>query len=197
MKSLNPLKTLALTLSIAGLTACASTGSKPVQTSPTSNLPDWILNPVIENGIADTQCQPATGASMSVLKSMTTAAARAELAKQVDVKVQAMDKSFQEMTQTSDGPVQGGTFTSVARLVTEQNLSGSRAIKMDYVNLPPNNQSNFCVMVGLDPQQSKAMFEDLIDQSKTKGLSPDNKEALYQKFLMSKELKELDELLRN
>ncbi|HKL77054.1 MAG TPA: hypothetical protein VJ985_01610, partial [Gammaproteobacteria bacterium] len=68
---------------------CASSGGdKKAQ----SQLPSWVMNPVIEGGVAATECVKATG-SMSLDKSEAIANARATLVKQINVKVEAMDKT--------------------------------------------------------------------------------------------------------
>lgn len=196
MKISKTVKHLSIALSAAALASCAS--NSPKTASPEYNIPDWILNPVIENGIADTQCVIAhSGYNMSILKTKATALARAELAKQISVKVKAMDKTFQRLTESSNGPSQGGTFESVSKQVSNQTMSGSRVIKQNYVNLPPDNKSNYCVMVGLSPEQSKAMFAQLVQQSKTTNLSPRDEAVLYERFLAEKAQKELEEFAGN
>ena len=192
MKTSKTVRNISIALSVAALASCASNPPQPA--APQSNIPDWILNPVIENGIADTQCVIAhPGFNMSILKTKATALARAELAKQINIKVKAMDKSFQRLTETANGPSQGGSFESVSKQVANQTMSGSRVIKQNYVNLPPDNKSNYCVMVGLSPEQSKAMFEQLVQQSNTTNLSPRNEAVLYERFLAEKAQKELEE----
>ena len=193
MKILTPVKKITMLMSIAALGACGGHSVKedmPAQ----SSIPDWVMSPVIENGIADTQCLVANpGTSMSTLKSAAAASARAELAKQINVKVKAMDKTFQRLTESTDGPSSGSTFESVSKQITEQTLSGSRAIKQDYVNLPPEGKSNFCVMVALSPEQTKTLFADLVDKAGTTNLSPSNEAVLYERFLAEKATKEMEE----
>lgn len=196
MKTSETVKSVSLVLSVAALAACASNPPRPAAQQP--NIPDWVLTPVIENGIADTQCVIAhPGFNMSILKTKTTALARAELAKQINVKVKAMDKSFQHLTETANGPSQGSPFESVFKQIANQTMSGSRVIKQNYVNLPPDNKSNYCVMVGLSPEQSKAMFEQLVQQSNTTNLSPRNEAVLYERFLAEKAQKKLEDFAGN
>jgi len=196
--SLNQFKHLAVAISVVTLGACATQGG--MQPAPVAgpSIPDWVMNPLIENGIADTQCLIANpGTSMSTLKSAATASARAELAKQINIKVKAMDKTFQRLTETANGPSNGTSFESVSKQVTEQALAGSRAIKMDYVALPPDNKQNFCVMVALSPEQTKNMFQDLVQQAGTTNLSPNNEAVLYERFLAEKAQKEMEAEFQN
>lgn len=195
MKSLQTIKTVALLVSIASLSACVTQqevkpASAPVAQQPM--LPDWITNPVLENGIADTQCVVANpGTSMSTLKSAATASARAELAKQIGVKVKAMDKTYNRLTNSTAGPSSGETFESVSKQVAEEYLSGSRAIQTGYVALPPDNKQNFCVMVAMSPEQTKALFQDLISKTGS-NVSPTNEAVLYERFLQEKAIKEME-----
>lgn len=192
MSIILPIKKTALALTVIALSACGAQQTK-VDAPQQSSLPDWVMNPVIENGIADTQCIVAhPGTSMSTLKSAATASARAELAKQIGIKVKAMDKTYNRLTETNDGPSNGTNFESVSKQVAEQALSGSRAIKMDYVNLPPEGKSNFCVMMALSPEQTKMLFEGLVDKAGATNLSPDNEAVLYERFLAEKATKEME-----
>lgn len=190
-------KLFTATIIAATLGACAS--QQPVQqpvTTPVAaapEIPDWVMSPVVENGLADSQCVIAhPGTSMSILKSTATATARAELAKQINVRVKAMDKTFQRMTETPDGPSNGASFESISKQVTDQALSGSSAVKVGYVKLPPDNVDNLCVLITLSPEKTKAVFGDLLQETETTNLSPQNEQVLYERFLADKAMKEME-----
>lgn len=193
------LKTLAVAFTVATLGACAAQpttpvtpASAPAPAQSTSSLPDWVMNPVVENGIADTQCVNAKpGIGMNYLKSQATTLARAELAKQIGLRVKALDKTYQRIADTTAGTSVGGSFESVSKQVTDKNLSGSRAIRMDYVTMP-GNTTNFCVMVAMSPEVTKALFKDLVTESGNSNISPSNEAVLYERFLADKAAKELD-----
>ena len=193
MKPLHTIKTVALLVAVASMSGCVTQQEIAPDPAPKqSMLPDWITNPVLENGIADTQCVVANpGTSMSTLKSAATASARAELAKQIGVKVKAMDKTYNRLTNSTAGPSSGETFESVSKQVAEEYLSGSRTIKADYVKLPPDNKQNFCVMVAMSPEQTKALFQDLVGKSGA-NVSPTNEAVLYERFLQEKAIKEME-----
>lgn len=199
MNKPGPLKTLAIAVTVATLSACSAQppATAPTQAETIKSLPDWVMNPVIENGIADTQCIAAKpGIGMNYLKSTAITLARAELAKQIGVKVKAMDKTYQRLADTTAGTSVGGSFESVSKQVTEKNLSGSRAIQMDYVTMPDNTQ-NFCVMVAMSPEVTKTLFNDLIAESGNNNISPQNEAVLYERFLAEKAAKELDAEFKN
>ena len=180
------LKALSILL-VSLLSACASAPEQAAESK--SMLPDWVMMPMIEDGFADTQCVSAT-ADMNILKTKAIALARAEIAKQLDLSVKAMDKSYQNLTDTAQGSSSGATFESVSKQVTQAQLNGSRAVKMEYVAFPDDTQK-LCVMVTLSPAVSKSLFDSLIQES-NKNLSPTNEAVLYQQFLAKKAQDEMD-----
>ena len=149
------------------------------------------MNPVVENGIADTQCVAAKpGIGINYLKSQATSLARAELVKQIDVKVKAMDKTYQRLSDTKSGQSVGGTFESVSKQVANKNISGSRAINMDFITMPDGSR-NFCVMVAMSPELTNSLFKELIKESGT-NLSAQNEDVLYEQFLAHKAQQEME-----
>ncbi len=193
MNHLKTLKMLAVAASVASLSGCFTQQASTTPAAATMpELPDWVSMPVVENGIADTQCVLAKpGIGMNYLKSTGTALARAELAKQIGIKVQAMDKTYSRLADTTEGQSVGSSFESVSKQVTDKHLSGSRAIKMGYVTMPPENTQNFCVMVAMSPEVTKALFQDLVTESGN-NLSPKNEAVLYERFLAEKAQQELE-----
>ncbi len=185
MKPVQTLKTLATTVALATLVGCAA--QQPIAqqaTSVASTLPGWVMNPVVENGIADTQCVLAKpNTSMSILKNQATTLARADLSKQIQVRVKAMDKTYQRLTDTTQGQEVGGTFESVSKQVSQQVLTGSRAIQMDYITLPGGEQ-NFCVMTALSPELTNTLFKQVVQKSGA-NLSPQHESVLYEQFMGS------------
>jgi len=165
---------------------CASSGGdKKAQ----SQLPSWVMNPVIEGGVAATECVKATG-SMSLDKSEAIANARATLVKQINVKVEAMDKTYQRKVKSQGGTTTGSTFESVSKQVAQQHLKGSRATKVQYVDI--NGERNLCAMVTLDPNTTKDIFDAIVKESSQK-VSPQDEEQLYEEFKAKKAQDELDQ----
>ncbi|MFA9460356.1 hypothetical protein [Thiohalorhabdus methylotrophus] len=170
----------ALVLGAGGLMAgCASSGKS---TEGTAGLPSWVMNPTIEGGIAATECVPASQ-DLSLDKAEATAKARATLVKQINLKVKAMDKTYQRKVKSQSGTTTGGTFESVSRQVADQYLSGSRATKVNYVDI--NGKRNLCAMVTMDPKTTESLFKELVAQSEKK-LSPQDEEVLYEEFKAKK-----------
>ena len=149
---------------------------------------------MVEDGFADTQCVQ-TIADMNIIKNKAVALARAEIAKQINIQVKAMDKTYQNLTETGKGSTAGSTFESVSKQVTQQKLSGSRPIKMDYIDFPDGTQK-LCVMVAMSPAVTKALFQELVSAS-GKQLSPNDDAVLYQEFKAHKAQDEMEQELQS
>ncbi|HTO19864.1 MAG TPA: hypothetical protein VL129_12045 [Pseudomonas sp.] len=174
-------------LTAAVLTGC---GSKPA--APTSSLPDWVMSPVVEGGIAATDCVSSSG-NFSIDRSQATANARAALTKEINLKVAAMDKTYGSRTDAAGKTQVGSSFESVSRQVAQQQISGSKAVKVDFVDM--DGQRQLCVMVAIQPEATKALYDSIIQQSQRK-LSAQDEDILYQEFRASKAQNELSEATR-
>jgi len=185
----NVIKIAIIAASTLLLVACAGKTTVPQTASIKPKLPSWVLLPVVKNGFADTQCV-TTVADMNILKNKATALARAEIAKQINIQIKAMDKTYQNLTETGKGSTAGSTFESVSKQVTQKNLSGSRAVKVDYVDFPDGTQK-LCVMVVLDPDLAKNLYQNIVKAAGRK-LSPKDNAVLYEEFKAYKAQQELE-----
>lgn len=172
--------------SAALASGCASNPGKQADAG-SGSLPDWVMNPAVEDGIAATECVRDTG-NFSLDRAEATAKARASLVKEIEIRVQAMDKTYMRSTTSGTDTESGGTFESVSRQVADQHMTGSRPLKVDYVNI--NDRRNLCVLVALNPAVTKDLFDAIIKQSK-RSLSPTSEAALYEEFRASKAQQEL------
>lgn len=171
------------------ITGCTNTTTGNTPAKPSIDLPMWVLNPTIEGGIASTECVIYTG-DISLDKAEAVALARASLAKQIDVKVKALDKTYKRKVRTKDGVAAGGVFESVSKQVTQQHLKGARAIKMDLIEIDGKKQ--WCVMVAMDPAVTESLFKNLVKESNV-NLSPQDEGVLYEEFKAYKAGQELDQ----
>lgn len=180
----------------AGLMAgCASNNQPSEQQSSNSGLPAWVLTPsglAGEGALAATECIP-DNANMSILKAKSTALARATLAQQIGTSVQAMDKTYQTLTENGNESGSGSTFESVSRQVTDQMLNGAIPQRVDYLK-GPGDKMLFCSMVVLAPEQNRKIFEQIIDES-NRQLTPDNEALLYQEYRAKRAAEELEQAL--
>lgn len=176
----------ALTVS-AFLAACGSTPEENMA-ELNKNIPEWVLNPTLEDGIASSVCVASSG-HMSTDKAQATALARAELAQQINTRVRAMDKTYQERINVGDQSQVGQTFSSVSKQITNQSLTGSRVIKTAYANFDGKNQ--LCVLTAMGSSSTKELFDSIIKASE-RNISINQEQVLYQEFKAQKAQEELE-----
>lgn len=181
---------IALGVSLA-LAGCASAPPAPTTPeTPVSVLPSWIANPIIEDGVAASECVPWTG-DMSLDRAEAVAKARADLAKQIEIKVKAMDKTYARKVKTAEGIATGGVFETVSRQVTQQNLNATQVNRQDIVKI--NGQDHLCAMVVFGREATKRLFENLIKDSGVAQISPQDESVLFEEFKAYKAQQELDQ----
>lgn len=178
---------VAASMIVAG---CASTPKEKAKPNAISSLPDWVSNPTIADGIASSECVPWSG-DMSLDRAEAVAKARADLAKQIDIKVKAMDKTYGRKTKTAAGVSSGGVFETVSKQVTQRNLSATQVIKVDLVDI--NKTDHLCAMVAFGSAASKKLFDDIVSSSAAADqISPQDERVLWEEFKAYKGHQELD-----
>ena len=164
------------------LAACGSTEQKAAPeaktNSLTSSIPQWVLNPVVEDGIAASDCVKFSG-NLSVDQKMATANGRLALAQQLETRVEGLDKTYANRTDSNDDTTVGSTFSSVSKQLTKKTLVGSRAIKSDIVDIA--GKQHFCVLTTLSPTATKELFDAIVKESGRK-VNPQDEKFLYQEF---------------
>jgi len=173
------MKTMSATaLIVAGLAGCAS------------QPPDWIMRPTAEGGFAATECVKDTG-NLSLDRQVAVAKARAEIAKQIELRVAAMDKTYTRLAEENAEGVQGGAatasqsksvqtaFESVSKQIAEQTLAGLTPSRVEYVEL--NDARNLCAMITIDKSQTRQVYDQIVRTADAK-LAPATSEALYKDF---------------
>ena len=186
------LKPLILTFVVSGLlSACSSTKDENASQSSV-NIPEWVLNPVVENGIAAADCIKYSG-NISIDQKMAVANARLALAQQIETRIEGLDKTFANRTDVNDQTSIGSTFSSVSKQLTKQTLNGSRVIKADVVDIA--GKDYFCALTTLSPQLTKTLFKDLISETK-KNINPQDEQFLYQEFKAFKAEQDLEKEIK-
>jgi protein-tyrosine-phosphatase len=183
-------KIILTALFVTVISACNST-EKAQTPSPSSNIPSWVLNPVVEDGIAATDCVKYSG-HMSIDKKMATANSRLALAQQIDVRVEGLEKTYSNRVDANDDTTAGSSFSSVSKQLTKQKLNGSRVIKSDIVKIL--GKEHFCVLTTLSPTATSELFEAIIKQSQ-RMINPKDEKFLYQEFKAQKAEKNLDKAI--
>jgi hypothetical protein len=175
-------------LSLSGLillTACSST---EVETTSVGEIPSWILNPEIEDGIAVSECVLFSG-NISIDKQQAKANARASLAQRIETRVSAMDKVYRDKIEVASGVESGSTFSSVSKQVTQQTLTGTSVLKTDIIELA--GKDNLCVLLGIGQSATKEIFEELVNKS-NRSMSASQKDVLYAEFKAQRAEQQLD-----
>ncbi|KID58658.1 hypothetical protein N473_25345 [Pseudoalteromonas luteoviolacea CPMOR-1] len=182
------LKSLLTTVLVTGILAgCSSTQDKSASQSKV-NIPDWVLNPTIENGIAAADCVKFSG-NISIDQKSSVANARLALAQQIETRIEGLDKTFANRTDANDDTTVGSTFSSVSKQLTKQTLNGSRVNRADVVEI--GGKDYYCSLVVLSPQLTQSLFKDVIKESK-KEINPQDEKFLYQEFKAYKAEKDLE-----
>lgn len=181
---------IALGISLA-LAGCASAPpAPPTPQKPVSVLPSWVANPTIEDGIAASECVPWTG-DMSLDRAEAVAKARADLAKQIEIKVKAMDKTYGRKVKTAQGVATGGVFETVSKQVTQKMLNATQVNKQDIVDIA--GKQHLCAVVVFGREATKRLFENLIQDSDVAQISSQDEAALFEEFKAYKAQQELSE----
>ncbi|AWB66953.1 hypothetical protein C2869_11120 [Saccharobesus litoralis] len=181
------LQNLLIATAVAGLlTACGST--EQVSSKPSVNIPQWVLNPVVENGIAAADCIKFSG-NVSVDQKMARANARLALAQQIETKVEGLDKTYARRTDATDETSIGTNFSSVSKQITNQKLVGARVEKADIVNIA--GKDHFCALMVLSPNTTKELFDSIVKESGRK-VNPQDEKFLYEEFKAFKAEQDLD-----
>jgi hypothetical protein len=112
------------------LVGCSSQQS--LQSTDAGNIPDWFINiPKDPNFIY--AAKTATSQDLQLAFDKATTDARAEIGRQVELKVEGLQKRFQEETGTSSDAQLLDQFTQANKTVVSTSLSGSRATKQKQV----------------------------------------------------------------
>jgi hypothetical protein len=153
-----------------------------------SQPPEWIMKPTIPGGFAATECVRDSG-NFSLDRQIAVAKARAEVAKQFELRVAAMDKTYARMTEETTAPAKGDkpgqarsvqtAFESVSKQVAEQTLSGLTPTRVEYVDL--QDQHQLCAEVAVDKSAARQAYDQVVQASGNKVDAAAN-EALYKEF---------------
>lgn len=176
---------IVLLVSLAAFFLIACGGPKAtVATSPepasSEGPPDWYSNPPKDPNYLFA-VNSATSVDMQMAMDKATAAARAEIARQVEVNVSALQKRFDEEVGLAENAQLLQQFTQAMKTVVSISLSGSRIEKNKAIKEGTGWRSYVLVSYPLG-----AANEAMLQQIK-------NHENMYTRFRASESYKELDE----
>jgi hypothetical protein len=160
-----------LLLGLGLLAGCGSPSQK--STAGMGEIPEWVANPQVKQGIAVTECVPASD-NYSLDRKEAVANAR------------------QRRIQADDETTTGTTFETVSKQLTEQTLKGSVPKKHAYEML--NEEKHMCVLLTMGGSQMEKFFDQLMKRSNA-NVSPQDEEILYQEFKAKQAQEEMKEEL--
>lgn len=178
-----------LLVSLVLLAGCGTSSQK--STAGMGEVPKWVASPQVEQGIAVTECVPASD-NFSLDRKEAVANARASLAQQIQTKVRAMDKTYQRRIRADDKTTTGTTFETVSKQLTEETLKGTAPKQTGYEML--NEKKHMCVMLTMGGSQMKEFFDKLMREADA-DVNPQDEEILYQEFKAKQAQEEMEEEL--
>ena len=155
-------------------------GSEPLQKTDTGDIPDWYQNPPSDPNYLHA-VNTSTSKDMQIAVDKATQAARTEVGRQVEIKINGLQKRFTEETGIGDDAQLLDQFTQASKTVVSTSLSGSKEKQKKIIKDGNNWRAYVLVEYPLGAAQ-----EALREQIK-------KNEQLYTKFRASQTFKELDE----
>lgn len=109
---------------IMGATIFGCSSSRPLQSAETGNIPSWYTNvPQDPNYLFAANTQSSQDMQLAVDKA--SEAARADIARQLQVKIEGLQKRFAEETGTGDSAQLLQMFTQAEKTIVSETLRGS------------------------------------------------------------------------
>lgn len=182
------MKKLLLLLGALFIMGCSN--SKTVAVQPTaiqqpqsaySSQPEWILMPEVEGATAAVGSARIGKAGLQFARTQALLAARAELARTVEIKVKDLTKNYTNVVGIGENESVESVATNVSKSVASQTLKGSKQMN---VYISPTNE--LFVLVAIPNSDLKQDIKsNLINELQ-------NEAKLYQEFKADQGFKELD-----
>lgn len=161
----------------AVLTICCVTEVFAEEIS-TSDIPTWVLNPSMENGLAAVDCVQFSG-NISADSKLAAANARHALSLQIETRIEGIDEVYESRVANNNSTQSQTKFSSVSKQITKQSVTGSQIVKSDIVKIAGKNY--FCSLATLNPANTKYLFEQVATEAKP-NLDKQDKHNLYEEF---------------
>ncbi len=154
--------------------------TEPLQKTDMGDVPDWYLNQPSDPNYLHA-VNTSTSKDMQTAVDKATQAARVEVGRQVELKINALQKRFTEETGIGDDAQLLDQFTQASKTVVSTSLSGSKEKQKKIIKDGNNWRAYVLVEYPLGAAQ-----EALREQIK-------KNEQLYTRFRASQTYKELDD----
>jgi hypothetical protein len=172
---------LALTL-VVGVIGCGGSKKMKAPEGGSMKVPEWYVSPPTNDnrlvGVAS-----ATSLDLQTAVDKAKQDGRAEIARQVDLRITGMSKRFIEETGLDDDAELLGMFTQVSKSVVSDSLTGSRISKQEMKRHGQGYRAY--VMMEMPIGEANARFVEKIRAQ----------ERLYTRFRASEAFEELDEMV--
>ena len=155
-----------------------------------AKAPEWVCNggANIKGGIFAVGSAQKSPLGIGFQRQEAMAAARDEIARQIEIKVKNMFKSYLSSTGTRDAQTAERVATSVSKQVAREVLRGSKLLK---VWISP--KGTIFVLVGISGNPEEIIKKDIEKAART---TFKNDEALWQEFKAKKAQDELDAAIK-
>ncbi len=155
-------------------------GSKPLTQTRIDPMPEWFSNPPQDpNFLYAARTASSRDLNLAIEKATTTA--RAEIARQYEVKVEGLTKSFQEEVGTNEDAEINQLFSQTIKTVVSTQLMGSRAAKTSHVKDGMNYRAYVLVEYPIGAANQAFMNALKANQN------------MYTRFRSSESFKEMDD----
>lgn len=181
------IKQLLLTLfAVAFIASCGS--NEPVNTS--SQMPSWYLSPPQDTEEFFYAAEEAESSRQGTALRSAQANATQAMAAKLEIKVSALQKSFEEEVQSGPDANYASTFSNASEQLVNTTLNGVTRDRAECVQLDPEmtggNVNNRCyVLVRMPVGQARTVLDNALSKD----------EELYTKFKASKAFEELQNRL--
>lgn len=126
------------------------------------SIPNWVLNPNTDDGLAAVDCVEFSG-NVSIDAKLASSNARLALAQQIGTKVEAIDETYDSRISAGKRTNVKSSFSSVSKQLTKQSLTGSKILQSDIVKI--SGKDYFCSMAVLSENKTEQLFDSIVDKA--------------------------------
>ena len=162
-----------LRLALATVALGAAVGASQAQ-----DFPAWVLSPSAGTELSAGDCVSASG-SMGVDRQQAVARARLALAQQIEIKIEAMDQTYESRVREGKADKLTTSFTSASKQTVSVTLQGARVTRTEVVR--GRGGDLLCVLVSLERQASEKLPADVIRSAGVK-VDEDTENMLVARF---------------
>jgi hypothetical protein len=123
-----------------------------------ADWPDWVLNPP-GGEPAGSDCVPSSG-NLAIDRNQATAKARVALAQQIDVKIEAMDETYDSRVREGKAEKLVSSFKATSKQTVNTSLQGAKLVRSE--EFKASKGRFFCALVQLTKDAADKLPADVI-----------------------------------